>query len=42
MSAGCFPKLFLASERRGFYPRVSEEGTVDTGDAIRGIAIDPE
>ncbi|MDA2916727.1 MOSC domain-containing protein [Nitrospinae bacterium AH_259_B05_G02_I21] len=37
-----FPKMFLASERVGFYLRVLEEGEVDTGDVFERVMVDPE
>lgn len=37
-----FPKMFLASERSGFYLRVLQEGEVGAGDVIERIKIEPE
>jgi len=37
-----FSEAVFSQRLQGILPRVSKEGTVDTGDAIRGIAIDPE
>jgi MOSC domain-containing protein YiiM len=37
-----FPKLFLASNRPGFYLRVLEEGEVGAGDVIERITSDHE
>jgi MOSC domain-containing protein YiiM len=37
-----FPKMFLRSERSGFYLRVLEEGEVGAGDVIERIKVGPE
>jgi MOSC domain-containing protein YiiM len=37
-----FLKLFMPSERVGFYFRVLEEGEVGTGDSIERVKADPE
>ena len=37
-----FPKLFLQSQRTGFYLRVVQEGEIGAGDAISRIATDPQ
>jgi MOSC domain-containing protein YiiM len=36
-----FPKLFLKSQRTGFYLRVVQEGEIGPGDAITRLATDP-
>lgn len=41
MGLATFPKLFLASERSGFYLRVIEEGDIGAGDSIERIRLDP-
>lgn len=42
MGDSLFPKLFLASERPGFYLRVLEEGEVSAGDVIERLKIGRE
>jgi MOSC domain-containing protein YiiM len=42
MDLPTFPKLFLASERVGFYLRVLREGEVRAGDSIERVTMDPE
>ncbi len=37
-----FPKLFLKSQRTGFYLRVAQEGEIGTGDAISRVTSDPQ
>ncbi len=37
-----FPKMFLRSERSGFYLRVLEEGEVGAGDIIERVKVGPE
>jgi MOSC domain-containing protein YiiM len=37
-----FPKLFLKSQRTGFYLRVVQEGDIGAGDAISRTATDPQ
>ena len=37
-----FPKLFLQSQRTGFYLRVVQEGEIGAGDEISRIATDPQ
>ena len=37
-----FLKLFMASERVGFYLRILEEGEVGAGDVIERVKVDPE
>lgn len=42
MELPTFPKLFLASERSGFYLRVLEKGEVGAGDIFERVKVDPE
>ncbi len=37
-----FPKLFLKSQRTGFYLRVVQEGEIVPGDVITRVATDPQ
>jgi len=41
MGLETFPKLFLESERSGFYLRVVEEGLVQAGDTLERIESEP-
>lgn len=41
MGLATFPRLFLASERSGFYLRVIKEGDIGAGDQIDRIRLDP-
>jgi MOSC domain-containing protein YiiM len=42
MQLPAFPKMFLASNRAGFYLRVVQEGAVGAGDAFELVAAGPE
>lgn len=42
MAMPAFLKLFLQSERSGFYLRVLQEGEVGAGDSIRRVEMEPE
>ena len=37
-----FPKLFLKSQRTGFYLRVAQEGEIGAGDAVSRVTTDPQ
>jgi MOSC domain-containing protein YiiM len=41
MGMATFPKLFLESERSGFYLRVVQEGEVKAGDSIELVEAEP-
>lgn len=42
MEAPLFPKMFLESQRTGFYLRVLQEGEIGAGDEISRVSTDPQ